>query len=239
MYRQHAPPQAISHRGLRISAPENSVSAFRAALESGAEGIELDVHATLDGTVVVHHDFDVTLDGTRVPIRTLEASAISRAALPGGERIPTLDETLEAVLDRAKVYIEVKASGIEADVVRCLRRHAHFIDNYAVHAFDHRVVKRVFEMMPSIRTGILQVGYPIDSVAAMRAAGASDLWQHVDFVDERLVADVHARKGRLVVWTANSEEDWSRLAHLGVDAVCTDAVDAYISWRSRSTPSGD
>jgi glycerophosphoryl diester phosphodiesterase len=71
----------------------------------------------------------------------------------------------------------------------------------------------------------------------MRAAGASDLWQHVEFVDERLIADVHAHQGRVVVWTANDPSQWSRLAALGVDAVCTDKIDAYIQWRNEQAPS--
>jgi len=237
MYSKHPLPDAISHRGLRATAPENSLPAFNAALERGAEAIELDVHGTLDGTVVVHHDFDVTVDGSMTPIARLDSKTLSRVRLAGDIAIPTLDQTLEAILGRARVYIEIKPAGIESDVVRCLKRHVHFVENYAVHSFDHRVVKRVFEMMPSVRTGILQVGYPIDSTAAMRAAGATDLWQHVDFVDERLVADVHARRGRLIVWTANSVSQWERLGELGVDGICTDKVDEYVGWRNERTPS--
>jgi glycerophosphoryl diester phosphodiesterase len=126
----------------------------------------------------------------------------------------------------------VKALGIESDVARCLKRHFANNGDYAVHAFDHRVVKRVLELNSSVRTGILQVGYPIDSCSAMRAAGASDLWQHVDFVDETLVADVHSCSGKLIVWTANTESQWESLAALGVDGICTDRVDEYVAWRS-------
>ena len=56
MYSKQTLPEAVSHRGLRTAAPENSVPAFLAALEAGAEGIELDVHASGDGSVFVHHD---------------------------------------------------------------------------------------------------------------------------------------------------------------------------------------
>lgn len=237
MYSKHPFPDAISHRGLRATAPENSLPAFEAALAQGAQAVELDVHSTIDGTVVVHHDFDVTIDGATTAIARVDSKTLSRARLAGDTPIPTLDQTLEALLGRARVYIEIKPTGIETDVVRCLKRHLHFVENYAVHSFDHRVVKRVFEMMPSVRTGILQVGYPIDSAAAMRAAGATDLWQHVDFVDDRLVADVHSRRGRLIVWTANNPSQWQKLADLGVDGVCTDNVDEYIAWRNARTPS--
>ena len=90
----------------------------------------------------------------------------------------------------------------------------------------------MLELMPSLRTGILQVGYPVDSRAAMRSAGATDLWQHADFVDSLLVADVHAQAGRVIVWTANDESQWTMLSELGVDAICTDRVDSYVAWRN-------
>jgi glycerophosphoryl diester phosphodiesterase len=233
MYSKQTLPEAVSHRGLRTAAPENSLPAFLAALDAGAEGIELDVHASGDGSVFVHHD-PVFIDGTGVPrqFNTVTSDEIEKAQLAPDTPIPKLDAVLEAVGSRARVYIEIKALSIENDVARCLKRHAASHANYSVHAFDHRVVKRMLELMPSLRTGILQVGYPVDSRAAMRSAGATDLWQHAEFVDERLVADVHSSSGRLIVWTANDESQWKTLSALGVDAICTDRVDAYAAWKN-------
>lgn len=233
MYSNRPMPEAISHRGLRTSAPENSIPAFLAALSAGANGIELDVHASLDGVVYVHHDFDfVDESGHTRALRATDSKEIDKARLEGDVSIPRLDQVLEAVGTKARVYIEIKPAGIENDVTRCLRRHFVGYDNYAVHSFDHRIVKRMLELIPSVRTGILQVGYPIDSCDAMRAAGASDLWQHAEFVDERLVADVRSCGGRLIVWTANNQTQWQRLAAIGVDGICTDHVDAYVEWRN-------
>ncbi len=233
MYSSRPFAEAISHRGLRASAPENTIPAFLAAIDAGAEGIELDVHASGDGAVFVHHDFDFTdAGGQKHPIATSDSREIEKARLSGDVAIPTLDAVLESIGKRARVYIEIKPRGIENDVVRCLRRHVDGYDNYAVHSFDHRVIKRMVELIPSVRTAILQVAYPIDSCAAMRAAGASDLWQHAEFVDEKLVADVKSCRGRLIVWTANDETEWNRLATLGVDGICTDRVDAYVTWRN-------
>jgi glycerophosphoryl diester phosphodiesterase len=233
MYSSRPLPSAISHRGLRATAPENSLSAFNAAIESGAEGIELDVHASGDGVIYVHHDPVFTLDGNSLAFATNDSATISRARLSADDAIPTLDQTLEAIGIRARVYIEIKAPGIENDVARCLRRHFRGYDNYAVHAFDHRIVKRMLELIPTVRTGILQVAYPVDSTAAMRAAGASDLWQHADFIDSRLVADVHAYGGKLIAWTVNSPSQWESLSALGIDGICTDDVDSYVTWRNR------
>lgn len=232
MYSSRPLPDAISHRGLRATAPENSIAAFNAALDAGAQGIELDVHSSGDGVVFVHHDPLFENDGILTAFSKADSAAISKARLSGDHSIPTLDQTLDAIGTRAMVYIEIKAIGIENDVARCLKRHSDGYSNYSVHAFDHRVVKRMLELTPSIRTGILQVGYPIDSRSAMRLAGASDLWQHADFIDERLVADVHASGGRIIAWTANSPHQWESLSRLGIDGICTDNVDSYIDWRA-------
>lgn len=237
MYSAHAWPQAISHRGLRTRAPENSLPAFRAALAAGADAIELDVHASRDGTLFVHHDDAIALkaagaESTPVRIAQLDSKILSRARLADDVSIPTLDDVLNEVAARALIYIEIKAPGVEADVVRCLRRHASIADSCAVHAFDHRVVKRMLELLPSVRTGILQVAYPIDTPAALRAAGAIDLWQHADYIDTALVNDVRAYGGRVIAWTVNDPAQWERLATIGVYGICTDRIDCYVRWRN-------
>ncbi len=203
--------------------------------------MELDVHASNDGMIFVHHDPVVALPGpegsvTMRPLAELGSSEIARVRLGGSIAIPTLDETLEAIGKSAGLFIEIKAAGIESDVVRCLHRHASIVDRCAVHSFDHRAVKRMIELMPSVRTGILQVGYPIDSYANMRAAGATDLWQNWEFVDDALVVNVHARGGRIIAWTANDEAQWEDLCTAGVDGICTDNVDAFVSWRASRKP---
>ena len=230
MYSRVSRPLAISHRGLRSAAPENTIPAFMAAIDAGAEGIELDVHGSADGGLFVHHDPVVERDGQLVPIASLDTREIAKASHPGGVSIPSLDETLTAIGARALVFIEVKAAGIESSVALCLRRHMPNIERYSVHAFDHRVVKRTLELIPSVRTGALQVSYLIDTPAALRKCGAVDLWQHADFIDAALVTDVHASGGKVVAWTPNDEATWQSLADIGVDAICTDRIGEYVSW---------
>lgn len=232
MYAKHPPPRAVSHRGLHDSLPENSIPAFLAAIEAGAEAIELDIHSSVDDVLFVHHDSVVPgPEGSR-SIASLDSRELSKIRLQGEIGIPTLDDTLEAIGSRAGVFIEIKAPGIETAVVRCLWRHPEHMDSYAVHAFDHRIIKRMIELIPSVRTGILQVSYLLDSCRAMRATGATDLWQHADFIDSSLVVDVHACGGRVIAWTPNSEPQWEFLAAIGVDAICTDRIDSYVSWRT-------
>jgi len=236
MYSAPVSAMAISHRGLHSSVPENSFSAFRLAMAAGAEAIELDVHASRDGTVYVHHDADVVVPGgddqpARLPIAQLDSKAISSLCLAGDHVIPTLDDVLAEVAANAGLYIEIKATGIEAAVARCLRRHPSSIDDCAVHSFDHRTVRAMIQLVPSVRTGVLQASYPIDSCEMMRAAGAQDLWQRFDFIDSALVTNVRACGGRVIAWTVNDPAEWRRLSEMGVFGICTDKVDDFVRWK--------
>lgn len=218
-------PERISHRGAHQTHPENSLAAFERAIELGAEGIELDVHATRDGIVVVHHDAVVH---ARHPqhhphqaIAELSAAQLEEFPLADGTRIPTLSETLDAIGRRVTVYVEIKAQNIEALVTRCIRESE---TTCAVHSFDHRIVKIVKSIFPAIRTGVLEVSRHIDPVASLASASADDLWQEVDSIDEEIVERAHAAGARVVAWTANDAAQWEALHALGVDAICTDRI---------------
>jgi glycerophosphoryl diester phosphodiesterase len=214
--------EIIAHRGASRDHEENTLPAFSTALEQGADGLELDVHATRDGTIVVHHDPAVRSHGNSSLHRISELTAAEVAAvqLPGGGRVPTLDDVLTLVGTRATVYAEVKANGIEVPLVECLRRHqgAHV----AIHAFDHRIPVAVRAMLPGISIGFLSSSYPLDLPALLRAARPQALWQHADLIDASLVAEAHAMNARVIAWTENDLVHALALTGLGVDALCTD-----------------
>jgi glycerophosphoryl diester phosphodiesterase len=221
-------PEKISHRGAHETLAENSIPAFLRAIDLGADAIELDVHATSDGVVVVHHDPDVNAPGeARRNIVDIPAADLSRFPLAHGIVIPTLKAVLDAIGDRAKVYVEIKATDIEPLVVRCIRESAA---NCAVHAFDHRIVKTVKAIFPAIRTGVLEVGRHIDPIASLVAAGAEDLWQEASFIDEELVERVHSIRGRVIAWTSDEVEQWDALNDMGVDGICTNRIAELATW---------
>jgi glycerophosphoryl diester phosphodiesterase len=220
----NARPSVIAHRGASREQPENSIPAFLRALELGADGIELDVHATRDRVVVVHHDDSVApreSDGTgeRTAIASLSVAELAMHTLAHGVPIPTLSAVLDAVGDRATVFVEVKASGIEQDVVSVIERSRA---RCAVHSFDHRVVLRVRTLSPSLRTGILLASYLIDPAAALHAAQAHDCWQAAEFVDAELVERIRGAGGDVIAWTVNDVDRAHQLVSLGVSGICTD-----------------
>lgn len=214
-------PEIISHRGAHQTLPENSIPAFLRAIELGANAIELDVHGTRDGALIVHHDAKVKAPGIRSRrIAELSASDVRKLRLDHDVEIPTLGEVLDAV-QNVTVYVEIKAPDIEPLVVREIREHD--VD-CAVHSFDHRVVKTVKSIFPAIRTGVLQVARHVDPVQSLIATGAQDLWQEVSFIDEDLVARAHSINARVIAWTANDAEHWKTLRGFGVDGICTDLI---------------
>jgi glycerophosphoryl diester phosphodiesterase len=234
MYSTSDPPMAISHRGLRHSAPENSIPAFIAAIDAGAAAVELDVHSSADNVIHVHHDptpggLDSNGNPWR-PITEMDSKEIANARLFGDVAIPTLDEVIEVIDGRAAIFVEVKGFAMEDALVRCLKRHIGRIDQLSLHSFDHRIIRRMNGLLPSVRTGILQVSYLVDSCATLRLSGATDLWQQVDFIDAALVSGVHVCRGKVIAWTANTAEQWEKLDRLNVDGICTDKVDEYVAW---------
>ena len=216
MDRPHA-VEHIAHRGAKREFAENTLPAFRRAVERGADAIELDVHATDDGVVVVHHDPELTLPGGR---RRVIADSTWRGLTHFVSAIPRLSDVLEAVPEPITLYVELKGAGV-GDLVAPLIRDSK---RCAVHSFDHTAVARMREIAPDLPRGILFDHYPADVAASMRFAGARDVWPEWRLVDHRLVSTVHAAGGRVIVWTVNTRDDAERLVALGVDGVCTDDV---------------
>jgi glycerophosphoryl diester phosphodiesterase len=197
---------------------ENTLPSFGAALEAGADGIELDVHATSDGVVVVHHD--AFLRGGVEIARTPWARVQSLAEAVGVD-VPTLAQVCDLVGDRVELFVEIKGAGIEEPVRRVLRGRS---GRHAIHSFDHDAIARLARSADSPRLGLL-FEEPVHDVSALLAShGARDAWPHHALVDAMMIAAVHAAAGRVIAWTANAPGEIARLTALGVDGICTDDV---------------
>src|ERR1043166_2112659 len=148
MPRAHARPERIGHRGAPREVTENTLEGFLRALERGADAVELDVHKTGDGVVVVHPDPDVaTTPRTHAPITSLSWEEVSRCRLSAGLHIPTLAAVLDGVGDSAMVYIELKGEGVGEAAVATAQAHGR---RYAFHSFDHEAIRRLAARFPAI-----------------------------------------------------------------------------------------
>ncbi|MGI9040127.1 MAG: glycerophosphodiester phosphodiesterase [Gemmatimonadales bacterium] len=225
-------PSVIAHRGASGYEYENSRAAFRRAVMLDADGVELNVHATRDGGIVVHHDAEIPGFG---PLALLSLAEARQIRIRNGETLPLLSDVLDLVGDR-DVYVEVKSlpQAHDQELMAVIDR-GPVPRRYSVHSFDHRIIRRLGGSCPSIRLGVLLSAYLDDPVAAMRAVGATTLWQEWHQVDEELVNRVHEAGFALIAWTVNEIGDLDRMARLGVDGLCgnyPDRIRVAIATRS-------
>jgi glycerophosphoryl diester phosphodiesterase len=182
-----------------------------------ADGVELDVHATRDGGIVVHHDPEMPGAG---PIAELSLEQARKLRIPNGETLPVLAEILDLVGDR-DVWVEVKSLPPAYDcLLLAILDHGPAPQRYAIHSFDHRIVHRLGQACPGLRRGILLSAYLRDPVSVMRAVGATTLWQEWQQVDQELVTQIHEAGCTLIAWTVNEIGDLDRMVRLGVDGLC-------------------
>ncbi len=212
----------IAHRGASAYEVENSLAAFRRALDQGADAIELDVHATADGGIVVHHDEHV--GEVSIAVSTLDA--IREIKLPNNEYVPTLGDVLNTVGSHAELFVEVKTLPPRwDDTLVDILQDGPSPDHYHVHGFDHRIVRRFTTRRPPWPGGVLSSSYLIDPIAQITAAAATALWQANSQTDRALVDLVHRAKAKLYVWTVDDPSRMRELADWGVDGVCTNRPD--------------
>ena len=210
-------PRTLAHRGASRHAPENTLDAFRAAAALGADGVELDIHATADGRLVVHHDPVIPGLG---PIAALRWGTGTQVPRPGAGPVPLLEDAL-AALGGLEVWVEVKALPPEADGhLLAVLAAAPNPDRCAVHGFDHRLVARLGRQRPGLRRGVLSASYPLDPIGPVQAAGARALWQEWHLIDADLVHRAHEAGIEIIAWTVNDRGVAEALAALGVDALC-------------------
>jgi len=163
-------PLILGHRGARDMAPENTLAAFQAALDVGADGFELDASRCSTGEIVVIHDdtVDRTTNGSgRVGtmsyyvVREMDAGSWFDRQY-ARERIPSLEEALDLARGRARVNIEIKSTtvtsdGIEQDIAEMVRSRG-MVEQVIISSFDPLALRRMNKAAPEIACGLLYSG---------------------------------------------------------------------------------
>jgi len=219
----------IAHRGASGTFPENTLSAFRAAIDAGADMCELDVQLSRDGGVVVIHDETVerTTDGkgevaelTLEELKRLDAGANFKGGALTGERISTLDEVFAVTSGRCGLNIELKAGGLERQVAQIMQARNAFSDSI-VSSFDWEYLKKIQQLHFNIRVGLLAEEKPVDlmmNAVAMRAHAINPRW---DMVTADLCKAAHERDLRVYTWTVDADARMRALVECGVDGIMT------------------
>ena len=243
-------PRYLAHRGASTLAPENTLASFSLARSLGAKGVELDVHLARTGELVVTHDHwldRVALTHLRVEdasfadLRALDVWSFFNALHPdraspsfAGERIPTLDETLETLGAACHCDIELKADGRNADalsgaVARCLERHAKRA--CVVSSFNPLAI-RAYRRYGSHPTAAIYCPYPtvpffLRHRECLILSGADIAKPARETALASPAFETGARP--VIVWTVDSDIEAERLLAGGVRSIITNRIQDFIA----------
>jgi glycerophosphoryl diester phosphodiesterase len=225
----HPGPIAIAHRGGSLEAEENTRAAFAHAVGLGFTHVELDVHATTDGEVVIHHDPTLArlCDDPRA-IAQMTWAELRSVRTKGGQGIPRLVELLDACPDLF-INIEAKSDRVVAPLARLIRPH---LARLCVGSFaPQRTAALRAELGPGLCWSpahrdvamlwargwglpLPMAGFPVIQVPLR--------WRGIDVVTPRLLQAAHRAGVKVQVWTVDDPAQMTRLIDMGVDGLMTD-----------------
>ncbi|MEU3742141.1 MULTISPECIES: glycerophosphodiester phosphodiesterase family protein [unclassified Streptomyces] len=210
----------IGHRGVMGVEPENTLRSFIAAQAAGLDLIELDLHLSKDGALVVMHDADVarTTDG-KGPIAEKTLAELRELDAGRGERIPVFEEVLDAV--KAPLQAEIKdvaAARALADVMH--RRD--LVGRVEVISFHDEAIAEIARLVPGVRTALVASRFGTDVVERATAVGATTLVLNIRRLTLEIVERAKKADLRIIGWVVNTQDDLRLVRALQLDGATTD-----------------
>lgn len=237
--------QVIAHRGASAVAPENTIAAIEAAIDAGADWVEIDVQENAEGEVVVFHDSDfMKAGGVATKVWEISSDALAQidvgstfSAEFAGERVPTLREVLITCRNRIGVLIELKYYGhdvaLEQRVVD-LVEESGMVGQTRFMSLKRAGIEKLRSLRPEWESGLLLSVYLGDS----RQLGADFLAMNAAFISARTVRSAAANDADVYAWTVNEPAKMGTLAGIGVAGLITDdptlARASLEEWRTLS-----
>ncbi|MGE7272993.1 glycerophosphodiester phosphodiesterase [Brevibacillus panacihumi] len=234
----------MAHRGWSGKAPENTMTAIRLALaEPAIRGIEIDVQLSRDGVPVLIHDFTLertttgrglVMDHTLEELRELDAGSWFNERF-AGERIPTLEEVLQAVKGRCTLNIELKATsdmypGIAEKVLELLERH-EMKQEVCITSFDHDLIRQVRELDATVETGLIVMGRPVLMLEQLEAAGANILSMGYPYLTRELACEALEKGYKVIAWTIDEPSHIRTVMSWHPDVqICTNHPDRMLEF---------
>lgn len=226
--------QIQAHRGASDYAPENTVPAFRKAVEFGANGIECDIHWTADKQFVVCHDakIDRTSDGTgeieKMTLKEIQSHDFGKkfGESFAGTTAPTLREMLDVVKDMNPVNIEIKSFRKDGQNDEALEAFYAILSEYGiigntiVSSFDAKSLKRLKELHPDVYTCFLY-DKKLNAAEFAQKIGCSAIHPHFKYLRKSTVESAHRRGMKVNCWTPNTEKEIRKMIEIGCDGIIT------------------
>ncbi|WP_022899274.1 glycerophosphodiester phosphodiesterase family protein [Humibacter albus] len=232
------PPRVIAHRGLARGAAENTIGAFRAALDAGADILETDVHGSADGVAVICHDDDLSrIAGVADPVEALPMRELLALELVHGGRLATLAEALSEFPD-ARFNIDIKTDAALSPTIDAIR-DAGAEPRVLVTSFGQRRRRRALRALTGAATSASTPGAFLAVIGTrlrlpalvrlgLRAVDAVQIPRRhrgVTVLTPSFVRAVHDAGREVHVWTVNDPDEMREVLSMGVDGIVSDRCD--------------
>lgn len=210
----------IGHRGAMGVEPENTLRSFVRAEHDGLDVIELDLHLSKDGALVVMHDAEVdrTTDGTGA-ISDFTLAELREFDAGQGERIPLFEEVLDAV--KAPLQAEIKDAAAARALAEVMHRR-DLVERVEVISFHDEAVAEIARLVPGVRTALVASRYGLDVVDRALAVGAGTLVLNIRRLTLEIVERAHAANLKVIGWVVNTHDHLRLVRGLGLDGATTD-----------------
>ena len=220
----------IAHRGAKGYEPENTLKSFQKALDLKADGIELDVHLSSDGHIIVIHDetIDRTTNGKGL-VNTFSLSELKAFLIDGEYQIPTLNEVFDLVDKKCLINIELKGLGTASKVVALIEEYIAEknwnYEDFIVSSFDWDLLQETSNLNSNILIGVLTEEDLAKALAFAEVIKARAINPDYQLLNAENVKQIQ-EKGLLVLpWTVDEEEDIQKIKSYNVDGIISDFPD--------------
>lgn len=234
----------IAHRGYSDKYPENTLTAFKAALEQGSDAIELDAHLTADGQLVVHHDYYLgNPDNGEGLILKKDLTYIKGLKIGDTETIPTLQEVFELVGDKMQYELELKGFTEEflQKVIDLVKQH-NLLQNIEFTSPNTYNLTKLKTLEAGAKTGTFAAPFPgwMDKelgqtllINNAKLGGISVLHCPLDIIDEQLITSAHTDGLLVHAADCNTEDTLQKAFLLGVDQLSTNMLELALKVRGQ------
>ena len=251
--------KVIGHKGAAGYAPENTLASLQVALDMGVDMIEVDVHMTKDGEVVLFHDEDVsrTTNGTGkihemtlAEVKELDAGSWFSPDF-AGEKIPTLREAIDLVHGKADILIDIKSKGHEfyenfpERIVDIIDEKEDNKEWCIVQSYDQEYLEHAYARDSTIQMKKLMMGedesmlfsFYLNSKSFMTNRNKHHFFEtinpHYTTLSQRRIFRLHARGYKVHTYVVNEPEDMVKMLNMAVDGIITDYPDRLVEIRKQ------
>ncbi|MBY9014084.1 MAG: hypothetical protein KGD68_00185 [Candidatus Lokiarchaeota archaeon] len=223
----------MGHRGASKIAPENTLKAFKEAIRLKADSVEFDVQETLDGEIVVIHDYNtLRTAGTEGIVNHMTLKELKKLNFGDGEQIPTLLELIELAKDKISLNCEIKVEGIAKKIIQIFQ-DADILDSTITSSFLHEELIKIQKIEPQLKLATL---VPTE-------AGKFSDWNYkkkiIDYnsennyyainplyklADKQFIEYAHEKNIKVFPWTVNSGIAMRKLINMGTDGIITNDI---------------